>query len=193
MQRRDFLITAAGGILATGASAEEKPKPKIVDSHIHFYDTDNLELDVNGGPAMPADVARLAERCAGACGSSSTSRAPNSCGLTKGELPRDWREGMQAAAKHPNVFCKVSALVEHTTKKPAPREVDFYRSVLDALWTFFGEERLIFGSNWPVSNGGAPYETFVGVVQDYFTAKGERAAAKFFFDNSQTAYAWRKR
>jgi predicted TIM-barrel fold metal-dependent hydrolase len=100
---------------------------------------------------------------------------------------------MAAAAKHSNVYCKVSALVEQTGRKPAPREVDHYRPVLDTLWTLFGEDRLIFGSNWPISNGGAPLETVVGVVRDYFTAKGARAAAKFFRDNSQTAYAWQKR
>lgn len=98
---------------------------------------------------------------------------------------------MEAAAKHPNVFCKVSALVEQTGKTPAPRDVDFYRPVLDTLWSLFGEDRLIFGSNWPVSNRGAPYETVVGIVRDYFTEKGARAAAKFFLTNSQTAYAWR--
>lgn len=100
---------------------------------------------------------------------------------------------MEAAAKHPNVFCKVSALVEQTSKKPAPGEVAYYTPVLDSLWTFFGEDRLLFGSNWPVSNGGAPYETLMDITQDYFTAKGEKAAAKFFHGNSQNAYDWRKR
>ena len=69
----------------------------------------------------------------------------------------------------------------------------YYRPVLDKLWELFGEDRLIYGNNWPVSNGGVPYETVVGIVQDYFIAKGEKAAAKFFRSNSQTAYAWRPR
>ena len=100
---------------------------------------------------------------------------------------------MQAAAKHSNVFCNVSALVEQTAKKPAPRVVGYYRPVLDTLWSQFGEDRLIFGSNWPVSGSGTPLATVVGIVHDYFTAKGRRAATKFFHDNSQTAYAWRQR
>jgi hypothetical protein len=33
----------------------------------------------------------------------------------------------------------------------------------------------------------------VGIVRDYITRKGERAAAWDFRGNSQTAYAWRKR
>lgn len=97
---------------------------------------------------------------------------------------------MVAAAKCPNVFCKVSALVEQTGTKPAPRDVEYYRPVLDALWTLFGEDRLLFGSNWPISNGGAPYDTVLGVVRDYFMAKGEIVAAKFFLRNSQSVYRW---
>src|SRR5262249_7980338 len=75
-----------------------------------------LELDINGGPDMPADAARLA------------AEAPklrivlNHCAnlrIDGKEPPRGWREGMQAAARHANVFCKVSALVEQTARTPA--------------------------------------------------------------------------
>jgi L-fuconolactonase len=150
----------------------------------------NLTLDVNGGPDMPADVARLAAALPKL--RIVINHAAN-LRIDGKEPPAKWREGMEAAAKHPNVFCKVSALVEQTGNKQAPRDVDYYRPVLDTLWKNFGADRLIFGSNWPVSENGAPFATVVGIVQDYFTAKGERAAAKFFLGNSQTAYAWRKR
>jgi L-fuconolactonase len=306
VQRRDFVLSGLGGILAAGVSAREEQKPAIIDTHTHFYDPtrpqgvpwpgkdnkalyrrvlpeeykrlaqpfgvigtvvveaspwveDNqwlldlaakepflvgvvgrldttadefgkhlrrfardplyrgirigheelkaglkgklidhckllidhgLGLDVNGGPDMPADVARLADELP------RLRIVINHCAnlrIDGREPPRSWREGMQAAAKHSHVFCKVSALVEQTGRKPAPREVDYYRPVLDALWALFGEDRLIFGSNWPVSSGGAPFATVVGIVRAYFTAKGERAAARFFLGNSQRAYAWRKR
>lgn len=150
----------------------------------------DLELDVNGGPAVPMDVARLAEQLP------KLRIVINHCAnlrIDGREPPRAWREGMQAAARHPNVFCKVSALVEQTARKEAPREVDYYRPVLDTLWKLFGEDRLIFGSNWPVSARAAPFANVVGIVRDYFAAKGERAAEKFFVRNSRTAYGWRKR
>jgi L-fuconolactonase len=306
VRRRDFLITAVGGVLAADASAQDRPKLEIIDTHTHFYDPtrpqgvpwpanndkalyrpvlppeyrqlarpqgvvgtvvveaspwleDNqwlldlaakepflvgvvgrldtaaddfektlrrfardplyrglrishdeltaglkgnlverckllidhdLGLDVNGGPDMPADVARLAAALP------KLRVVINHCAnlrIDGREPPRDWREGMQVAAKQPNVFCKVSALVEQTGRKEVPREVDYYRPVLDALWALFGEDRLVFGSNWPVSELAAPFATVVGIVRDYFTAKGEGAAAKFFLGNSQAAYAWRKR
>ena len=162
---------------------------KLVE-HARLLVDHKLQLDVNGGPDMPAHVARLAAKLP------KLRIVINHCANLRvdgREPPAKWREGMQAAAKHPNVFCKVSALVEQTSQKPAPREVDYYRPVLDTLWTLFGEERLIFGSNWPVSDGKAPLATVVGIVHDYFNAKGEAAAAKFFYGNSQTAYRWQKR
>ena len=150
----------------------------------------NLVLDVNGGPDLPADVAKLAAEAPKlrivinhAANLRIDGKAP----------PQAWRDGMKAAAKHANVYCKVSALVEQTAQKPAPRDVDYYRPVLDVLWQEFGEDRLIFGSNWPVSDNGAPFATVVGIVQDYFTAKGERAARKYFAGNAQTVYGVPKR
>lgn len=164
-------------------------KGKLVDRCKLLIDH-NLELDVNGGPDMPAEVARLAAALP------KLRIIINHCAnlrIDGHKVPRKWRDGMQAAARHPNVFCKVSALVEHTGRKEPPREVDYYRPVLDTLWSLFGEDRLLFGSNWPVSKRAAPFATVMGIVRDYFTAKGERAASKFFLGNSQTAYAWRKR
>jgi L-fuconolactonase len=150
----------------------------------------DLALDVNGVPEMPAEVAVLA------------AKAPKlrivinhaaNLRIDGKEPPKPWADGMRAAAKTPNVFCKVSALVEQTEKKPAPRNVDYYLPVLDTLWAIFGEDRLLFGSNWPVSDRAAPLAVVVGIVRDYFTAKGEKVVAKIFAGNSSVAYKWLKR
>ena len=80
----------------------------------------SLTLDVNGGPDMPADVAILATKLPKL--RIVINHAAN-LRIDGKEPPAKWIEGMAAAAKHPNVFCKVSALVEQTGTKPAPREV----------------------------------------------------------------------
>ncbi len=148
-----------------------------------------LELDVNGGPDMPADVARLAEKLP-------TLRIViNHLGnvdVDGAEPPQLWRDGMKAAAKHPRVFCKVSALVEHAKpksgEKKVPEEVDFYRPALDAIWATFGDDRLIYGSNWPVSDHYASYKTLFSIVSQYVTARGRATAEKFFWKNANAAY-----
>jgi predicted TIM-barrel fold metal-dependent hydrolase len=177
------------GIRITHDELKAGLKGKLVE-RCKLMDDLGLTLDVNGGPDMPADVAVLAAKVPKlrivinhAANLPIDGKAP----------PRKWLAGMRAAAKHPNVYCKVSALVEQTGKKAAPRDAKYYRPVLDALWATFGEGRLIFASNWPVSNKGAPYNIVVGIVRDYFAAKGEKAAARFFLANSRSAYGWRNR
>ena len=148
-----------------------------------------LELDVNGGPDMPADVARLAEKLP------ELRIVINHLGnvdVDGSEPPRAWQDGMRAASKHPRVFCKVSALVEHAKPKSGdkkvPEEVEFYRPILGAIWNIFGDDRLIYGSNWPVSDRAASYKSLFSIVNQYATARGRATAEKFFWKNALAAY-----
>lgn len=104
--------------------------------------------------------------------------------------PVAWLDGLRACAPHRNVFMKVSGLVEGTgrTDGSAPAAVSFYRPTLNAIWEAFGEDRVIFGSNWPVSARFASYETVFNIVRDYFSAKGPVAAEKYFSGNARKAY-----
>ncbi len=102
----------------------------------------------------------------------------------------DWVAGIREVARHPNVYCKVSALVELVGTCPAPADPALYRPTLDTLWEAFGEDRLLYGSNWPVSARCAPYATTQRIVMEYFGGKGEAAAAKYFAGNAKAAYKW---
>ncbi len=167
------------------------PRPRYL-ADLALLVQHDLELDVNGGPAMLPDVARLARELPG------LRIVINHLANVKidGQAPpADWRGDLEAAAKHKNVFLKVSALVEGTGKTDgtAPREVQFYQPTLDAAWEVFGIDRLIYGSNWPVSERFASLATVQGLVTDYFTTKGQAALMKFFSRNAQIAYKWVKR
>jgi L-fuconolactonase len=152
----------------------------------------DLELDVNGGPDMPAAVAALAGKLPEL---RVVINHEANVRIDGKEVNADWLAGMKAAAKGRNVYCKVSALVEGTGKKSgdAPKDMKFYQPVLDALWNAFGEDRLVYGSNWPVSERCAGYGTILGIVGEYFQAKGKGARDKFFARNAQAAYKWAKR
>ena len=106
------------------------------------------------------------------------------------EPPSIWLAGLGACARHQNIFMKVSGLVEGSGRKDgtAPAELDFYRPTLDAIWEAFGADRVIFGSNWPVSARFASYETVFRIVNEYFTAKGAAAREKYFSKNARRAY-----
>ena len=111
------------------------------------------------------------------------------------EPPRAWRTGLEAVAAHPNVFMKVSGLVEGTgrTDGNAPADTALYAPVLDAVWETFGEHRVIYGSNWPVCTHFASYATVQQIVESFFAGKGERVAAKYFHENAAKAYKFVKR
>ncbi|NOZ21447.1 MAG: amidohydrolase family protein [Planctomycetes bacterium] len=104
-----------------------------------------------------------------------------------------WTKSMFAAAECSNVYCKVSGLASATRREPAPVEPGFYTPTLDVLWHAFGEDRLIYGSDWPVCSRYADYPNVMRVVRDYFEGKGKKAAEKYFWKNSLAAYQWEKR
>ena len=111
--------------------------------------------------------------------------------LIDGKTPdSEWVNNMQTAAKHSNVYCKVSGLVERAQDQPAPSDPAYYVPTLDALWEAFGEDRLFYGSNWPVCERSADYATVQNIVTPYFKGKGEEAAEKYFWRNSKAAYKW---
>ena len=88
---------------------------------------------------------------------------------------------------------KVSGLVEGTGRDDgsAPSDGTFYEPTLAAVWHSFGEDRVIFGSNWPVSARFASYATVFSIVASYARGLGPVAAEKYFSRNAATAFGLR--
>jgi L-fuconolactonase len=86
-----------------------------------------------------------------------------------------------------NVYAKVSGVLRKAGDR-VPHVVEHYRGMLDQLWSVFGQDRLIYASNWPVSDRMAPYATVLKVVRDYFESKGAAAAERYFAANARAAY-----
>lgn len=112
-------------------------------------------------------------------------------------LSDDWKQGMTALAAQKNVYCKVSGLMELSDAAIAnyghgPKDPAYYLPILDHCWNCFGEDRLIYGSNWPVCEIGGSYADQFRIVTEYFTAKGAAACEKYFWKNAFAAYRWKK-
>ena len=101
-----------------------------------------------------------------------------------------WVSEMKKAAQNPNIYCKVSGLVERVGVNPAPKDPEYYVPTLDVLWDAFGEDRLFYGSNWPVCEKAGSYSTVQHIVTEYFKSKGEEATEKYFWKNSKDVYKW---
>jgi L-fuconolactonase len=99
---------------------------------------------------------------------------------------------LRELAKRPQVYVKVSSVLRRVDGR-VPEDPAFYRARLDELFGLFGEDRLVYGSDWPNSDNWAPYPAVFHVVREYFTAKGRAVAEKYFWKNSKKAYRWVKR
>jgi L-fuconolactonase len=68
-----------------------------------------------------------------------------------------------------------------------------HRERLNMLMTYFGEDRVVFGSDWPNAVGVSEVPDTVALVREYFSGKSRTAAEKYFWKNSIVAYKWIKR
>ncbi|MFM8188793.1 MAG: amidohydrolase family protein [Pirellula sp.] len=148
-----------------------------------------IAADLNGGPETVWLVDSLAKRVP------DLTIVLNHIGnvaITSQAPPEAWKVAMRAAGKHPNVYCKISALVEGAARdgKKAPSELEFYRPTLDVVWDAFGEDKVIYGSNWPVCEFAADYQTVQRLSMDYVAQKGPEALKKFCASNASKAYGW---
>ena len=103
-----------------------------------------------------------------------------------------YRASLAELGKRPQVFVKISEVLRRVDGK-VPTDLNFYRSRLDELYGVFGENRVLFGSDWPNSDQWAEYPQVLSIVREYFTAKGQAIAEKYFWKNSVAAYRWVKR
>jgi L-fuconolactonase len=85
-------------------------------------------------------------------------RPPFSSGLTA-----EWVRGMEAAARLPNVFCKVSGLL---TGQPSPWTAAPLRPFVQHVLSVFDSSRVMFGSEWPACLPAATWkETLAAFTQ----------------------------
>lgn len=97
-----------------------------------------------------------------------------------------WREQIRELAKAPNVSCKVSGLV--TEAKWGESEPADFRPYLEVVFEAFGEDRLMFGSDWPVCLLAGSYAQVFRLMDDYLKPLPKTAREKFFGLNAAGFY-----
>ena len=99
---------------------------------------------------------------------------------------------LRELAKRPRIYIKVSELMRMVDGKPST-DPALYKPFLDRFFDTFGEDKLVFGSDWPNGPAVDNLPVIVQIVQEYFAAKGRAAAEKYFWKNSVAAYKWVRR
>jgi L-fuconolactonase len=96
-------------------------------------------------------------------------------------------------AQNKNIFVKLSEVALARSEQTAPIPPSFNQDRLDSLWDIFGEDHVLYASDWPNSDHHATYQETLSIVRDYVEPKGRVASEKFFWKNSVAAYRWHRR
>jgi L-fuconolactonase len=97
-----------------------------------------------------------------------------------------WREQIRELAKAPNVMCKVSGMVTEANR--AAWKTEDFAPYLDVVAEAFGEDRLMYGSDWPVCLLAGGYDRVFGLAESYFAKLPAEARAKIFGGNAARFY-----
>jgi len=103
-------------------------------------------------------------------------------------LAPEWIAKLRTVAQHKNVYCKVSALYGRSKQQPATQDIAYYTPVIDLVFECFGEDRLVFGSDWPVTELTGHYASVITLTHAYFDRKGRGVSEKLFYKNAVVFY-----
>jgi L-fuconolactonase len=97
-----------------------------------------------------------------------------------------WRSLIVEIARRPNVCCKLSSVITQADWKSwAPADILPY---LDIVLEEFGPQRVMIGSDWPVSTCVADYETTMGLLMGWSSRLSDSERIAFLGGNCQRFY-----
>ena len=117
---------------------------------------------------------------------------PHSPVPTEKDDQDEYWANLRLLAGSPRVFVKLSEIPVRVNGK-LMIDPHFYQASLDAIWGIFGEDHILFGSDWPNSDHVATYAQTFAIVRAYMARKSVGAREKFFWKNSAAAYKWERR
>ena len=105
--------------------------------------------------------------------------------IKEGKL-EPWATHIRELARQPNVWCKLSGMVTEATWRKWRSEE--FRPYLDVVWEAFGEDRLMAGSDWPVSLLSSDYDETMGIALDFLEEFQPPTRMKLLGSNAAKAY-----
>ena len=121
-------------------------------------------------------------------------------GGAKGPPPVDptWElEVRRLADVCPNLYMKFSSFYDMYAPGdvvyPSPTDLASYKTHFDVLMTAFGEDRLIWGSNWPVITLHGTFEAQIAIAEAYLAPFGTEVRDKVMFRNALRFYRQNRR
>jgi predicted TIM-barrel fold metal-dependent hydrolase len=96
-------------------------------------------------------------------------------------------------ADRPNIFVKLTEVYHpRLADGVIVKDYEFLRARLEYLFDAFGEDRVMFGTDYPNSYGVATIPEEVAIMKRFFATKSRQMAEKYFWRNSARIYKWVK-
>lgn len=110
------------------------------------------------------------------------------------EVMPAYQDLIKRLVDRPNIFVKLTEVYHPRDDNGViVKDYETLRARLDYLYTAFGEDRVMFGTDYPNSYGVATIAEEVGLMKRFFADKPRAAAEKYFWKNSAKIYKWKKR
>jgi L-fuconolactonase len=104
----------------------------------------------------------------------------------KNRIMEPWRSLMNDLARRPNVYCKLSSVITQADWHAWTNAEIF--PYLDTALEAFGSNRIMIGSDWPVSSVAADYASTIGLLQRWSTRLSLSEQAAFMGENCARFY-----
>ncbi len=144
----------------------------------------DLSFNLCMRPGELQDAVRLVDRCP------QTRFILDHCGNMPVTSPDvvlrvQWEKGIQDLARRPNVSCKISGIVVTAGPDWEPGDL---QEVVDFCLYSFGEDRICFGGDWPVSALKASYSQWLDALKWIVRDRSPEFKRKLFHDNASRIY-----
>ena len=123
------------------------------------------------------------------------------------DVEDSWKTDMQAAAVYSGLNIKVSDVHKLSARQVTGQNAGLtqfqpvagnspYSPTLEFLWRTFGEDRLIFGTNWPVGDAGGLFvdsiDLEIGILESFLAEQYVGGRDKVMYANALRVYSPRK-
>ena len=105
---------------------------------------------------------------------------PHSTVPTEQDARDHYWANLRLLAGSPRVFVKLSQIPVRVNGK-LMTDQHYYQASLDAIWNIFGEDHILFGSDWPNSEHVATYAQTFAIMRGY-VGEGRCGARKILLE-----------
>jgi len=149
----------------------------------HFMEQKNLTFDALIKDIHLSNIHTLAQRhpklkiVIDHCAKPNLSKSPSDF----------WKNRLESIATCKNIYIKFSGLL---TEAPQGQvDIEVIQPYFDHLFSVFGPDRMMWGSDWPVVNLNGDYDTWVSITNSLLKDCSYQDKQKIWADNSKKFYS----